>query len=302
MTLGECFGKILKLLNYYSAGGVPIGADSAKSDLLARAASLIDTAQIQVSAVWPVERSVSIACTPVKNRIRAAGPWRAAGEGLVFTLPDGDAASLSLRTQDALHVEVLQGENTLAAFDTEDAADLRAYTAAWTPGEGALILRITGTGRVADPALYRETFADADSVPVFGPFRDHPLPADFRRLISLTLHPWAGPVQRDCRDYRLKPGVIALPWGFDGEAALTYAAWPAPVTEETGEDEVLTVDDAAAQAVAVYAAAGLAAGEDPALEKRLLAMYRGLLSDVEPARSVDRIRPALYAAPRRRFV
>ena len=300
MTLGECFGKILKLLNYYSADGVPIGADSAKSDLLARAAALIDTAQIEVSAVWPVERTVSIACTPVKNRIRAAGPWRVAGEGLVFTLPDGDAASLSLRTQDALHVEVLQGEDTLTAFDTEDTADLRAYTASWTPGEGPLTLRITGTGRAADPALYRETFAG--EVPVFGPFRDHPLPADFRRLISLSLHPWAGPVQRDCRDYRLKAGVIALPWDFDGEAVLTYAAWPAPVTEETGEDEPLTVDDAAAQAVAVYAAAGLAAGEDPALEKRLLSMYRGLLSDVEPARSVDRILPALYAAPRRRFV
>ena len=299
MTLGECFAKILKLLNYYSAGGVPIGADAAKSDLLARAAALIDTAQIEVSAVWPVERNVSIDCTPLKNRIAGGGPYRASGEGLIFTLSDGDAAALSLRTQDALHVEVLQGSGTLAEFDTDAAGELRAYTASWTPGEGALTLRVTGTGRVIDPALYRERFAG--TVPVWGMYRDYPLPADFRQLISLTLHPWAGPVLRDCRTYRIKPGAVALPWDFDGEAVLTYAAWPKKITEETGEDESLTVDDAAAQAVVLYAAAGLAAGEDPVLEKRLLSMYRQLLSDVQPVLTADRIIPTMYSLPRRRF-
>ena len=37
------------------------------------------------------------------------------------------------------------------------------------------------------------------------------------------------------------------------------------------------------------------------LEKRLLSMYRQLLSDVQPVLTADRIIPSLYSLPRRRF-
>ena len=312
MTLGECFGKILKLLNYAPAGGMYAsgglgtdGSDPVRTELFLRAVSLIDAAQIEVTSACPILRTAEIVCTRQENRIATVGIHRVGAGGLTFALPDADARALSLRTQDALTVRVLQerdGETvTLAEVRTEDAPALQAYTAVWTPGEGPIRLHITGTGHVTDPALYRESFPDAASVPVFGRWRDRPLPADFRSLVRLTLRPRLGPAVPDCRDYRLRDGHLALPWTFEGDAELTYAAYPAPVTEETGLDEPLTVDGAAAEAVVCSAAAGLTAGEDAALEKRLLARYRALLSASGPARTAHGIAPSLYAAPRRRF-
>ncbi len=305
MTLGDCFRKILKYLNYYPSGAAG-ATDPTRTDLFLRAVALIDTAQIEVTAVRPILRTAEIGCTRLENRIGTAGIHRVGADGLTFALPDADACAFSLRTQDALTVKVLQersGETvTLAEVSTEDAPALQAYTAVWTPGEGPVRLYITGMGRVTDPALYRESFPDAASVPVFGRWRERPLPADFRSLVRLTLRPRLGPEIRDCREYRLREGALALPWAFEGTAALTYAAYPAPVTEDTGLDEPLTVEGAAAEAVACSAAAGLIAGEDEALEKRLRSLYRSLLSGAEPARTVNGIAPSLYAAPRRRFV
>ncbi len=305
MTLGDCFGKILKLLNYYAAGGMPIGGEPARTDLFLRAVALIDAAQIEVTSVWPILRTAEIVCTRLENRIGTAGVHRVGTDALTFALSDADARAFSLRTQDALTVRVLQERDgdtvTLAEVRTEDTPALRAYTAVWTPGDGPVRLCIAGTGHVTDPALYRESFPDAASVPVFGAWRDRPLPADFRSLVRLTLRPCVGPEVRDCREYRLRDGHLALPWAFEGTATLTYTAYPTPVTEDTALDAPLTVDGAAAEAVVYSAAAGLADGEDAALEKRLRERYRSLLSGTEPAQPVSGIAQTLYTAPRRRF-
>ena len=140
------------------------------------------------------------------------------------------------------------------------------YHAVFSPSPGASAVRVAfsgGPGNIADAALFRESFSGVAEVPTFGAFRN---------------------------------GCLALPWDFDGEAVLTYAAFPEPVGDATPRTAVLSVDDASAQAVVFFVAAGLVMEENPTLGRRFQSLYRELLSDAEPARAVRGITPALYAA------
>ena len=308
MTLGDCFHKVLKLLNYYSAGGVPIASDdAAQADLFARAVSLTDTAQIEVSSVRPILKTASIACTRLANRIHGQGVHHVGTSALVFELPaasDADLAhSLSFTTGDALTAVVSQlsggALTTLVTVQTVSRAAMTPYHAVFSPSPGASAVRVAfsgGPGNIADAALFRESFSGVAEVPTFGAFRDYALPSDFRALCELTLRPAAGHPRRDAREYRLRNGCLALPWDFDGEAVLTYAAFPEPVGDATPRTAVLSVDDASAQAVVFFVAAGLVMEENPTLGRRFQSLYRELLSDAEPARAVRGITPALYAA------
>ena len=302
MTFGECFQKVLKLLNYYSSGGAVIAeSDGARADLRVRAAALIDTAQTELSAVRPIYKQVFIACRALENRISGAGFHRSGEAGLYFALPDAGARALSLRTAFPLTVTVRQGSETLFSVVTEDTAHMKAYTAVLAPqGTEPVTLTVTGAGLVADLALYREAFSRAEDVPVFGMYRDYALPEDFRAVERVDLRPALGLPVPDTRDYRLREGRLALPWRFEGEARLTYAAYPEKLGDAVPDTQLLSVDDAQAQAAVYFAASGLVAEENPELARRFAALYRELLEKASVSGGLRRIVPALFAAPRGR--
>ncbi len=311
MTLGECFDKIMMLLSYHSVGGEPLGdGEPDRADLFLRACALIDAAQREIAAQRPPEGRCVFAQHRCANLLPARGLYRLGRDPLCFSLPAGGPAARAcvFSTEGPLQaaVEVLDAGGTwttLAAFDAPAAAEPAAYRGVFAPPEGAALrLRFWGGPAFVDhPALYAEEFASAGVVPAFGPFRYHPLPADFSAPRQLSLRPALGRGEADFRGYRLlpgRPGMLGLPWEFEGQAALRYGAVPPATDPGAGREQPLAFGGAAAEAIAYYAAAGLVAEENEGLCAFYTALYRSKLQNLDPPCTAGAVQNSLFGAGR----
>lgn len=299
MTIGSCFDRVMKLINYYSAAGTVIpSTDGNQTDLYARAIALMDAAQEELSAAEPILKSAALLCRSIPNLLSACGVCRV-GTGLTFEADGAHACTFSTDGETSAAVTQLAGgvETALATVETSASDGPLTYAAVFTPDSGARVrLTFTGDCLIRDIALYAECFADASDVPAYGEFRFYPLPPDVCLVRTVNLRQVAGGARPDFRGYRLLDGKLGLPWDFCGEACVVYEARPAQITDTDARTASLCVSERAAQGVVYYTAAGLAAEEQPALADRFRTLYREVLIGLSPQAVPRGIENRMYAA------
>jgi len=276
LTVGQCYDKVRKLLNYYSAGGAPL--PSREGDLWPRAAALLDTAHREFARREPGLASRVLTQRVLRNLLPEMVPFWV-GEKPVNVCAEG-AQSLTFATDGPLEVrvtQVLHGVTEELAAISCPAGQTQVYAAALDAADGAAVtVELTGCAYVWNIAMYDQRFADG-AVPAYGEHRWQALPEDCVQVKMLNLRPLGGAVRQNFRDYRLKKGQIGLPWDFIGTATLVYECAPRAITEDTPPDTELDVDDADGEGMACYAAAWLVAEENEGLFKLLMGVYQARL-------------------------
>lgn len=296
MTLGQCYDKVRKLLNYYSAGGTPLPAR--EGDLWPRAAALLDTAQTEFSRMRPKLASAVLAQTRLPNLLPDTAPVYV-GDSAVEISAAG-SQSLTFSTNGPLDLRVTQifrGSPMELAQIVCPAGVTAVYDISYKPMAGGGPVTLTFSGGPAyvwDLAAYEKRYADGEAIPPYGEFRWQPLPEGCVRVDGLSLCPVIGDVQPDFRNYRLRGREIGLPWDFEGTVTLVYEGAPAPITEDSPEDMVLDVDDAAAEGMAFFAAAYLVAEENRSLFELFMGVYRNMLVRAHPDPEVRAQLNSLY--------
>ena len=292
LTIGQCYDKVRKLLNYYSAGGNPLSAR--EGDLWPRAAALMDTAQREFARLCPRLESRVLTQHTLRNLLPELVPFRV-GENAVELCAEG-AQSLSFATDGPLEVRVVRtvdGAQEEVAVISCPAGQTQVYAASFAGSCGTVTVRMTGGAYVWDAAMYAQYFAEG-CVPAFGAHRWQALPEDCVRVRQLSLQSLSGTRKEDFRDYRLKKGQIGLPWAFTGTATLVYECAPAAITEDSPAESLLEVDDVCGEGMASYAAAWLVAEENPGLHELLMGVYRTMLERSRPGPQLCTQRNTLY--------
>lgn len=276
MTVGQCYDKVRKLLNFYSAGGIPLPA--VEGDLWPRAAALMDTAQREYARLCPRMESRVLTQHRLPNLLPTLAPFWV-GANAVKLSAQG-AQSLTFATDGPLEVRVMRtvdGAQEEVAAISCPAGQTQVYSASFAADTGGTVtVYMFGGAYVWDAALYARSFEEG-CVPAYGAYRWQALPQDCVRVQQLSLQPLGGARQQDFRDYRLKKGQIGLPWAFDGTATLVYECAPAAITEDTPAESPLDVDDAGGEGMACYTAAWLVAEENPGLHELLMGTYQAML-------------------------
>lgn len=296
MTLGQCYDKVRKLLNYYSSDAVPLPAR--EGDLWPRAAALLDTAQREFARVRPHLKSHTLTQSKLPNLLPELSPFPVGAEPVVIHAPDAQAMTFSTDGPLEVRVTRLVGDSTAELALVSCPADTTAvYRVCFAESEGDGPVTITFSGGPAyvwDAAAFETRFEEESRIPPYGKYRWQPLPEDCVRVDGVSLRPTIGPVEPDFRGYTLRRAEIGLPWDFAGTAMLVYEAAPAAITDDTPEDTELDVDDASAEGMAWFAAAYLVSEENNSLFELFIGVYRSLLIGAYPSSEVRSQLNSLY--------
>lgn len=312
MTIAQCLDKIFQLMNHYSLSGNKIPkSDAVLTDYRYRALSLVDTAQKELCVHFPIRKT----CTMTQRRLRNLLPdanIADVGQRKVFDL--SNAAALTFLTDAALTVTVYRWQNAVEETEDTPAAEagwveeaalttakntcFREYVLRFAPYERQQLvftpLGSTNYAYIGNAAAYAEVFDTDDAVPAFRSFRSHPLPEDFYRFEDISFQP--APASHVIKDipYALGYRTIEIDRRFDGAFLLVYRAMCPTVDTTTPEDTVLPVGDICAELIPYYAAAILAAEENPQLSQQLMSIYHTKVLNLDTAAALGHVENDFY--------